>query len=275
MLLFFIMTTLAVVLKVFVFTSFKVPTSSMKPGILPGDFVLVEKLTFGARLYRMPGYLKGERSEMTRWKGLRKIRRNDVLVFNIPYSGMNEGLSPEWNTFYVKRCVAAPGDTFYIENGIYRVKGITDSPGMYHRQVRLSEPANSDFSGNTPGCFPHDSTFNWTPEHFGPLYVPGRGSHVAIDARNIALYKNLITYETGRKIHIGEGCVYMGNMPLSSYTFTKDYYFMAGDNVSGSLDSRYWGLLPEDLIVGKAAFIWKSVDPYTKKYRWKRFFKTL
>jgi len=266
---------LTVALKVFVFASFRVPTLSMEPALVPGDFVLVWKPTLGQRMYRLPGYLRGEHTAMTRRQGLRDVRRNDVLVFNVPYSGAGGSLSPDWNTFFVKRCVAIPGDTFRIENGIYKVRGIADTLGTYRQQVQLSRAADSAFPDHVFRCYPDDAAFQWNIKCFGPLYVPGKGDTMAIDTPNIVLYRNLITYETGKEITVRDGLIYLDDERLTSYTFTKDYCFMAGDHVFNSRDSRYWGLLPVDLVVGKAAFIWKSVDPHTKKIRWNRFFKSI
>jgi signal peptidase I len=96
-----------------------------------------------------------------------------------------------------------------------------------------------------------------------------------MDVDNIKLYRNLIRYETGKEIELQGDTVYLNKKILPQYIFTKNYYFMTGDWVFDSRDSRYWGLLPEDHIVGKAAIIWKSQDMGTGKYRWKRFFRVI
>ena len=89
------------------------------------------------------------------------------------------------------------------------------------------------------------------------------------------LYKNLIEYETERTISVKNGIFYLGDSIIQSYTFLQDNYFMAGDYIFDSVDSRYWGLLPDDLVVGKASIIWKSEDMKTGKYQWDRFFKSI
>jgi len=259
-------------MKVFLFASFKVPTGSMEPVILPGDFVLVNKLLIGPRVYQNFGFLKGKKTPFKRLKGLQKIRRNDILVFDMPYL-FGGTLRPSPNQFYVKRCVAIPGDTFSIENGIYHIKGHQEPLGNYSNQLILSYKPAIEFDEHVFRCFPNDTMYQWNIIHFGPLYIPGKGDQMDLNPHNIVLYQSLIQYETEKRITIKDGQIFLGKDSLFSYTFTGNYYFMAGDFVFGSQDSRYWGLLPEDFVVGKVALIRKSEDPETGRFRWKRFIK--
>ena len=98
---------LAVALRVFVFASFLIPTPSMEPAVVPGDHVLVNKLAYGGRVVKNFNFLKGGKFETFRVKGFSKVRRNDVVVFNYPYSNWNR-LEPDLNLFFIKRCVAIP-----------------------------------------------------------------------------------------------------------------------------------------------------------------------
>jgi len=246
----------------------------MQPTILAGDYILVNKLVLGGRIYKNFDFMKGGIVETKRLWGWRKVKRNDVLVFNFPYSDRGK-LDFDLNVFYVKRCVAIPGDTFYIDNGIYKVKNCPDTLGYYKSQRRFADTKQEQINPDVWKCFPYDKAYQWNVRQFGPLYVPGKGDTLRIDTNNIKLYRKLIRYETGKRINIQGDTVYLGNDVLQQYVFKKNYYFMAGDLVRDSRDSRYWGLLPEDHIVGKAAIIWKSEDMKTRKYRWKRFFKTI
>jgi signal peptidase I len=261
-----------VVGQVFLFASFKIPTDSMQPGLTGGDYVLVWKPVLGARVFHLFDAIKGEKVPIYRLPGMRKVCRNDVLVFHFPYPNRSDSIEMHMLKYYIKRCVALPGDTFRIDNGIYKVSGVTDTLGIYHRQKELSMMEDSTFQKEIFHCFPFDSACQWNIKYFGPLYVPCKGSEVTIDMRNVALYGKLITYETGKKIEIRNGQAYMNNKSLYTYTFTHDYYFMAGDWV---FDSRDWGLLPDEWIVGKAAFIWRSIDMRTKKNRWNRLLKKI
>jgi signal peptidase I len=265
---------LALILRLFVFSSFKVPTPSMEPAILAGDYILVNKLAYGARLPRNFNFMNGGNFETFRIKGFSKVKRNDVVVFNFPYPN---GGSIDWdlNLYYVKRCVALPGDTFYIDKGIYKVKNGSDILGNYEAQRRFSKVKTEEIPPETFHCFPENSNYHWTVKLFGPLYVPRKGDTLAIDSKNIALYRNLIRYETDKEIYLKNDTVYWDKERLQSYVFQQNYYFMAGDLTSDSRDSRYWGLLPEDHIVGKAAVIWQSKDMKTDKRRWKRCLKTI
>ncbi|MDR3184129.1 MAG: signal peptidase I [Prevotellaceae bacterium] len=265
---------LALVLRLFVFSSFKVPTSSMEPAILAGDYILVNKLAYGARLPKNFNFMKGGEFETFRVKGFSKIKRNDVVVFNFPYPDWY-GIGWDLSLYYVKRCVALPGDTFYIDKGIYKVKNCSDVLGNYEAQRRFSKVRTEEIPPEIFHCFPNNEDYHWTVKLFGPLYVPRKGDTLAIDPKNIALYRNLIRYETNKEIYLKNDTVYLDNEFLQSYIFQQNYYFMAGDWVSDSKDSRYWGLLPEDHIVGKAAIIWKSKKIETDRYRWKRFFKKI
>jgi len=180
------------------------------------------------------------------------------------------------NIYYLKRCVALPGDTFSIENGMYRVKNCPDSPGCVFRQRELSKKTKDDFPKEIWRCFPFDTIhYQWNIKNFGPLYVPTSGATLPLDTINRVLYKNLIEYETDKKITVHDGSVYLDDEKINEYTFKLNYYFMAGDYIFDSQDSRYWGLLPEDCIIGKAILIWRSTDMNSGKIRRKRFFKII
>ena len=266
--------TLAIFMQVFLFANFKISTPSMAPTIVPGDLVFVNKLLIGPRIYQNLDFLKGGKSPVKRLRGFRQIQRNDVFVFNFPYSDWDK-LDFDLNAFYVKRCVAIPGDTFYIENGIYRVKNSPDTLGSYENQLQFAGINKEEVSRPVWNCFPNDPTCGWNVRQFGPLYVPRKGDMLPVDTNSIKLYRNLIRYETGKDVRVQGDSVFLDNALLYSYVFEKNYYFMAGDYVFDSQDSRYWGLLPEDHIVGKVAFVWKSEDPQTGKFRWNRFFKAI
>ena len=105
--------------------------------------------------------------------------------------------------------------------------------------------------------------------------MPASGTTLPLDTINRVLYKNLIEYETDKKITVHDGSVYLDDEKINEYTFKLNYYFMAGDYIFDSQDSRYWGLLPEDCIIGKAILIWRSTDMNSGKIRRNRFFKII
>jgi signal peptidase I len=134
-----------------------------------------------------------------------------------------------------------------------------------------------------PGLFqdfiyPYDSKFHWNVDNFGPLWIPKKGVTIKIDTSNIALYRKVIGEYEGNKLEERDGRILINNVAATEYTFKMDYYFMMGDNRHNSADSRFWGFVPEDHIVGKAVFIWMSWDTngsFLNKIRWGRLFHTI
>jgi signal peptidase I len=123
-----------------------------------------------------------------------------------------------------------------------------------------------------PDAFPFDTThFKWSRDNYGPIYIPKKGATVKLDTSNLPLYKRLITTYEHHQLQVNEGKILIDGKPTDHYTFKMNYYWMMGDNRDNSLDSRYWGFVPEDHIVGKAWFIWFSYDSHG--IRWRRLFK--
>lgn len=249
----------------------------MEPAVLAGDYIIANKQIPGPRVYRdIRQFRINGKVRTKRFKGIRNVGRNDVLVFNFPYAAKWDKIDMDLNTYYLKRCVALPGDTFLIENGIYRVKNCPDSLGCVFRQRKLMQKSQEDFQKGIWKCFPFDTThYQWNIKDFGPLYVPAAGVTLSLDTLNYSLYKKLIEYETDKKLTTQDGSIYLDDKPINDYTFKMNYYFMAGDLIFDSRDSRYWGLLPEDCIIGKAVVVVWSKDMNSGKIRWSRIFKKI
>lgn len=121
--------------------------------------------------------------------------------------------------------------------------------------------------------FPINMETGWTRDNYGPLWIPKKGETILLTPENIALYERCITNYEGHQLLVKDSVVYVDGAASDTYTFEMDYYFMMGDNRHNSLDSRSWGFVPEDHIVGKPLFVWLSWDKDKKSVRWDRFFK--
>jgi len=120
--------------------------------------------------------------------------------------------------------------------------------------------------------FPYDRDFPWTLDYFGPIWIPKKGATITLTPKNIALYARIIRTYEDNTLELKDGRYYINGVATDHYTFKMDYYWMMGDNRHDSLDSRYWGFVPEDHIVGKAAIVWMS---WENGIRWNRLLKQI
>ena len=257
------------------FTSFSIPTDSMQPTLQPGDNILVNKSIMGARIFNIWDAAEEKEVEIYRLPGIGKVKRNDVLVFHYPYPHKNDSLSMHLLKYYVKRCIALPGDTMGIRKGHYYIKGINEPVGNIEAQKRIEKLQKENVRGIVMDTYPLDKYIDWTIQNFGPLHVPARGQTVAMDSTAVKLYRNLIEWEQKEKLTFQGKEIFLGDSLIQEYRFQENYYFMGGDYMENSKDSRYWGLVPEPFVVGVATKIWKSVSPQSGKVRWDRIMKKI
>ncbi len=145
---------------------------------------------------------------------------------------------------------------------ILKVRGVT--------KIKMEQSMSMDM-------FPLGGQKNWTRDNYGPIWIPQKGVTLTLNSYNFPLYERIIRVYENNQLDVINGVFYINGKPTNTYTFKMNYYWMMGDNRHNSLDSRYWGFVPEDHIVGRPVFVWLSLDKdkswLTGKIRWNRFFK--
>ena len=256
------------VCRAFLFDQFVIPTDSMRPTLIPGDRVIVDKTIMGARIYKDFDFnLKGGKLKCWRTRGTRRIRHNDIVVFNYPHH--NWYISFVINNVYCKRCLALPGDTIWTENGYYKNNNYEGVLGVEEEQRKLSYIEESSLPGELACAFPYNGHLKQTIKNLLPVYVPRKGDVVAVTPHMAAYYRMYIEWEIGKSLSWDwdKNIVHADGKPFKRHTFQHNYYFMAGDNVMDSNDSRNWGLVPEEYVVGIVKRISYSREHQSGKLR--------
>jgi signal peptidase I len=348
----------ATLIRWLIMEAYTIPTPSMENSLLVGDFLFVSKFHYGTRttttplqvplthqkiwFTNIPSYLEWIKLPQYRLPGITKVKRNDVVVFNVPPLELNDNIDypVDLKTNYIKRCVAIPGDTLQVINHQVYINGLTgENPPLmqfsylvktrseinervfekydiseasinsrenglvlYQMQLRPGvaeelealpfiedvEIATMNSFGKleprTPesveyNIFPDAKMFPWNGDFYGPLVIPAKGMTIQINDTTLTMYGSTIRdYDHNYDVRIEGNRLIIDGQEVTEYTFKQNYYFMMGDNRHNSLDSRYWGFVPADHIVGKAFFIWLSLDRNAgllNKIRWSRFFRLI
>jgi signal peptidase I len=323
-----------IIIRCFFFQSYFIPTASMEKTIMEGDYLLVSKLNYGARMpvtpFSLPFfphiYSSLLKMPYFRIPSFSTIKHNDVVVFNYP---IEDKMPVDKRTVFIKRCVAVTGDTLCIRNGkIYINRKLSEEPENLEfnylvnvdstpiipallktlditeveetaemdkfnitltrknaekisklRNVKNCEIMCEDSGLYAINLFPSSMYFPWNMDNYGPIIIPKKGMSIKLNKQTLPLYYRIISIYEGNKLEIKNNNIYIINgKQTTTYKFKLNYYFMMGDNRHNSDDSRFWGFVPEDHIIGKAVMIWFSVDKnggFLNKIRWKRCFKLI
>lgn len=375
----------ATIIHTFITQPFGIPTGSMERTLLVGDFLFVNKLNYGYRMPMRPlaipflqstifdkggngnpkddpkSYADGVSLPYLRLPGWEKPKRNDIVVFNYPADSVHTSIDRK--DPYVKRLVAAAGETIEFRNGELFVNGqpekrMGDAEVQHAYNVKTNQMLDMDMIYNAYGFLPvnvqdlGNGSYNyrfsgltdkfakefkelqgvvsisqdirpkgekdisyypdmaksqeagkwvftnkvnvsntifpnnkdWNIDWYGPLRVPKKGDVITLTADNLPEYQKMITEYEGNTLETKNGQFIINGTPVKQYTVKYDYYMMIGDNRDASLDSRFFGFVPETHIVGKPMFTWLSLEGVfadsnsdfqapKKKIRWDRMFK--
>ena len=290
-------------LRGFAFTSCLIPSTGMENSLFQGERILVNKWSYGLRVPLMSLF------SYHRWCE-RSVRQQDVVVFNNPAAIGQPTI--DRREIYISRCIGTPGDTLLVDS-LFSVsspeaqlnpdkKRLYTYPAAKEQLITSLMQTLSITNDGLMGS--NDSTHvrsfsryeyylleqaisdqNWiqpltekSEKELKPLIVPGKGKALRVYPWNITLLRNTLVMNEGKQAEIKNDTLYIDGKPTQHCFFTKDYYWMASNNSVNLSDSRLFGFVPQDHIIGKASLIWFSKEKGTgifDGYRWNRFFQSV
>ncbi len=290
-------------LRGFAFTSCLIPSTGMENSLFQGERILVNKWSYGLRVPLMSLF------SYHRWCE-RSVRQQDVVVFNNPAAIGQPTI--DRREIYISRCIGTPGDTLLVDS-LFSVsspeaqfnpdkKRLYSYPATKEQLITSLMQTLSITNDGLMGS--NDSTHvrsfsryeyylleqaisdqNWiqpltekSEKELKPLIVPVKGKALRVYPWNITLLRNTLVMHEGKQAEIKNDTLYIDGKPTQHCFFTKDYYWMASNNSVNLSDSRLFGFVPQDHIIGKASLIWFSKEKGTgifDGYRWNRFFQSV
>lgn len=294
---------IVLLLRGFAFTSCLIPSTGMENSLFQGERILVNKWSYGLRLPLMSAF------SYHRWRE-RPVQKRDIVVFNNP-AGIQQP-TIDRREIYISRCIGTPGDTLLVDS-LFSVSSPEaqfnpDKKRLYTYPaskenlitslIRTLSITNDGLMGSDDST--HVRSFsryeyylleqaigdrNWIrpltekqDKELKPLIVPSKGKALRVYPWNITLLRNTLVMHEGKQAEIKNDTLYVDGKPTQHCYFTKDYYWMGSNNTVNFSDSRLFGFVPQDHIIGKASIIWFSKEKETglfDGYRWRRFFRTV
>ena len=294
---------IVLLLRGFAFTSCLIPSTGMENSLFQGERILVNKWSYGLRLPLMLAF------SYHRWRE-RPVQKRDIVVFNNP-AGIQQP-TIDRREIYISRCIGTPGDTLLVDS-LFSVSSPEaqfnpDKKRLYTYPaskenlitslIRTLSITNDGLMGSDDST--HVRSFsryeyylleqaigdrNWIrpltekqDKELKPLIVPSKGKALRVYPWNITLLRNTLVMHEGKQAEIKNDTLYIDGKPTQHCFFTKDYYWMASNNSVNLSDSRLFGFVPQDHMIGKASLIWFSKEKGTgilDGYRWNRFFQSV
>ena len=294
---------IVLLLRGFAFTSCLIPSTGMENSLFQGERILVNKWSYGLRLPLMSAF------SYHRWRE-RPVQKRDIVVFNNP-AGIQQP-TIDRREIYISRCIGTPGDTLLVDS-LFSVSSPEaqfnpDKKRLYTYPaskenlitslIRTLSITNDGLMGSDDST--HVRSFsryeyylleqaigdrNWIrpltekqDKELKPLIVPSKGKALRVYPWNITLLRNTLVMHEGKQAEIKNDTLYVDGKPTQHCYFTKDYYWMASNNSVNLSDSRLFGFVPQDHMIGKASLIWFSKEKGTgilDGYRWNRFFQSV
>jgi signal peptidase I len=245
-------------IRVFLLEFYEISSSSMEPTLIKGDIVIVFKINYGARILNPIVLFFQKKVKYVRTKGFRALKKGDILVFNLPlYNNYLDSTANNYGDCIIKRTLGLPGESVLINHE----KIVEGAVELNNRGI----------------LFPFAENLNWSLSNYGPISVPKKGEIIELTRKNIIWYNEVLLYENPNG-YIKDSTLFIEDKVVRLYAFKHNYYFMLGDNFFNSQDSRYWGFLPDENIIGKATIILFSINRSQqgfKKIRPTRFMKII
>lgn len=232
--------------------SFVVPTGSMENEVMTGDFVFVNRFVYGGSTPQTIPFLNVPLPYL-RLPGLRDPEKGDVIVFIYP--GDRDEVEAKDFQYYLKRCVAVAGDTLEVREGYVYVNGVKEN---FPKNAQFKQ--NKYYSAESDKLRTFPKGMDFTRDNWGPLRIPKKGDVIPITVDNLNAWRIFIERE-GHTIRQDGQLVRIDDQIADSYTVERDYVFGMGDNRNDSQDSRYWGFVPMENVVGTPLMVYWSWDP--------------